>query len=613
MAWQNKFPFFHTPWWRGIGLTGLGCCVGALSLLAAAYSYGKLTGWAVFASYFMHPLVAAVNLLVPIGLLWLVYSLTDRAWLGYLISFLPTIGLTVVNYYKIRLRGDPLLAGDLRLASEAGGIVGNYTLELTWIIWLILFCFLLGLAGSIFLFPRPHHRWRTRLLAAGAWLLALAVSVPAIYLNPTIYDKTANTRFINPWSDVEVFVSKGCVYPFLYSMRDMFPTPPADYDKQAAQKQLESYPDADIPEDRAVNVVGIMLEAFCDLTDFSALADHPAVSEVYAPWHQLEQQSVSGNLLTNIFAGGTVDSEWGFLSGYTTHGEFRKNTDSYVWYFREQGYDTIFHHAGYGWFYNRQNVNQYLGFNRSWFTENHYGSLVSPEQALYDSDHILFQEILSDLRDRFSEGKSSFSFSVTYQNHGPYATDCNMGKAYLTPEADGLPEESCYIFNNYLHNISSTLSALTTLTQELEAQKEPVVLVLFGDHKPWGGNGNTAYNALGADFSLNDLDSFRQYYSTPYLIWANSAARTQLGGTWTGDGGEFSPCFLMNKVFELCSWDGPGAMQMANEMKALTPLVHQQGLYLSNGALTDTLPDEQAQALSELLCAQYYREQEVVK
>lgn len=57
----------------------------------------------------------------------------------------------------------------------------------------------------------------------------------------------------------------------------------------------------------------------------------------YEPWHQLEEQSVTGNLLTNIFAGGTVDSEWGFLTGYTTHDDFRKPTDSYVWYFRSPG------------------------------------------------------------------------------------------------------------------------------------------------------------------------------------------------------------------------------------------------------------------------------------
>ena len=166
--------------------------------------------------------------------------------------------------------------------------------------------------------------------------------------------------------------------PFLYSVQDMFPTPPEDYDPEEAASLLARYPDQDIPADRRVNVVGVMLEAFCDLTDFPALAEQPAVQAVYAPLHDLEEQSVSGDLLTNIFAGGTVDSEWGFLTGYTQHEDFRKPTDSYVWYFREQGYHTLFHHPGYSWFYNRQNVNEYLGFEESWFTENYYGGAGGP-------------------------------------------------------------------------------------------------------------------------------------------------------------------------------------------------------------------------------------------
>ena len=75
----------------------------------------------------------------------------------------------------------------------------------------------------------------------------------------------------------------GCLYPFLYSVQDMFPTPPEDYDPEEAASLLARYPDQDIPADRRVNVVGVMLEAFCDLTDFPALAEQPAVQAVSCP------------------------------------------------------------------------------------------------------------------------------------------------------------------------------------------------------------------------------------------------------------------------------------------------------------------------------------------
>ncbi|MFQ9771877.1 MAG: hypothetical protein ACLRX4_10290 [Oscillospiraceae bacterium] len=124
--------------------------------------------------------------------------------------------------------------------------------------------------------------------------------------------------------------------------------------------------------------MGVMLEAFCDLTDFDALAGFDTVQEVYAPWHALEEQSLSGRLLTNIFAGGTVDTEWGFLTGASEHDEYRGATGSYVRYFTAQGYAAHYAHPGYSWFYDRERVNDYLGFDRSVFTENGFGELVDP-------------------------------------------------------------------------------------------------------------------------------------------------------------------------------------------------------------------------------------------
>ena len=199
--------------WMIFGITGMGCCVGLVSLLAAAFSYGKLNGYAIFASYFMNPLIALLNLSVSVGLMWLFYFLTGRAWGGFLGSYLPTMGLTLVNYYKIRLRSDPLLAADLRLAAEAKGIMGGYTLDFTWVIGVTLLCFAAGLLGSILLLP---GRWRDRggrLFGLISAACLLAVAFWGQYTNPRTYAATANDRFINPWSDVEVYVSKGCLYP----------------------------------------------------------------------------------------------------------------------------------------------------------------------------------------------------------------------------------------------------------------------------------------------------------------------------------------------------------------------------------------------------------------
>jgi len=604
-------PSFARTLWLTITLTALGCCIGGLGLFFAATAYLRLASRTLLLSYLANPMILFLNLLPAVLLIWFFYFLTRRPWAAFLLSFVPVVGISLVNYFKIRLRSDPVLAVDLRLAAEAGGIVGGYTLDITWLVWFAGFCLIAGLLFAILLIPKAPRGHRDRAFGALSCLALMAVAFVALFTNPQVYNtKTANNSFINPWSDVEVYASKGCVYPFLYSFRELFPTPPEGYDEAAAAALLAQYPDADIPEEQKVSVLSIMLEAFCDLTDFELLAQQEGVAQVYAPWHELEAQSVSGDLLTNIFAGGTVDSEWGFLTGYSQHADFHSPTDSYVWYLRKQGYQTFGSHPGFGWFYNRQNVNQHLGFEEYWFTENHYSDLVDPIAAQWHSDELLAGELLGQLKQRVEYGPC-FSFSVSYQNHGPYDSASTNGVEYLDPDRTGMPAETCNIFNNYLKGVSNTIGAMTALAQGLEEMEEPVVLVLFGDHKPWGGNGNSAYANAGANFDISTLDGFYDYYSAPYLIWANSAAKAALGRDFAGEGGDFSPCFLMTELFDQCGWDGPGFMQLSREVREITPLLHERDLYLQNGALTAVLDDPAHRFVRDFICAQHYRENEI--
>ena len=607
----------YRPWhqgWLAVGLTALGILLGVLTLSLSAGSYGELDPAALAEFYWDTPMLWYLNLLPAVLLIWLLYFLSGRCWLAYLLTALPLLGIGLVNYFKIQLRGDPLLAGDLALVSEAGDMAGKYALELSPLVEHTLLWAAAGLVLALLLLPRGVRRWKVRLFGLISTGAVAAVAYSSLYCNADLYDQTQpGEELVNPWSDTEVYVSHGTLYSFLYSVQDLFPAPPERYDAQQAQAILDAYEEADIPREEQVSVVGIMLEAFCDLTDFPVLGEQEGVQAVYQPWHQLEEESVSGNLLTNIFAGGTVDTEWGFLTGYSQHGKFRGETDSYVWYFDRQGYQTRGSHPGFGWFYNREDVNQYLGFQEYWFTENHYGELVDPVGAQWNSDHILMEEIVKDLQTQLGTGEGPvFSFSVSYQNHGPYEDGYTANEAYLDPEESGLPEESCNVFNNYLHGLNITISAVTALVEQLEEMEEPVVLVLFGDHKPWGGNGNSAYEGVGADFDLSTTQGLYDYYSTPYVIWANSAAKETLGRDFQGDGGDFSPCFLMNELFEQCGWTGPAFLQYAETVRQITPLVHDQGLYLDpEGQVTGWLPPEAEEALLEYQWVQYYREYSV--
>lgn len=581
---------------------------GFLSLRLAAFSYAALDGKALFHSYLCHPLITLLNLLPPLLLTALGYFLTRRAWAAYLFSAAPTLIFSLVNYYKIQLRGDPFLAADFRLVRTAGGILGHYTLDVSSVVVGSVAAAAAMLPLAVVLLPNGVRGKRTRLVGALVCLALSAILYPTAYLGLPVYEATANAEALeNSWSDVEDFVSRGFWFPFIRSIPTAFPSAPPGYNAKAAKELLARYPDADIPQEKKVDVVGVMLEAFSDLSDFPMLAQQESVREIYAPLHELEKTCISGDLLTNIFAGGTVDSEWGFLTGYSHHDVFRSDVDSYVRYFKSQGYETVYRHPGYGWFYNRRNINGYLGFDSSMFTEDGFGALVDPETAPYRSDEQLFDFLYRELRDRGENSAPLFSFSVSYQNHGPYGSETFDGAA-IPPGTSGWSAETCGILSHYLYGVSDTIAQIVRFTEELEALDRPVVLVLFGDHKPWLGNDKSGYQELGVNLDYTTEEGLYNHFSTPYLIWANSAAKQTLGNSFTGKGEDLSPCFLMTELFDLCSWEGPSFMGLAREVRMFTPLIHDRGLFFENGVLTDELSPVLREFYLRYRRAEFWRE-----
>ena len=107
MRWVHRI-------WVFFWLTVLGAGIGLLSLYLTAHSYASIDATALLQSYFKIPLLVAMNLLAPILLVYLGFFLFARPWAAYLLSALPFFTLALASYYKVQLRGDPVLATDLR-------------------------------------------------------------------------------------------------------------------------------------------------------------------------------------------------------------------------------------------------------------------------------------------------------------------------------------------------------------------------------------------------------------------------------------------------------------------------------------------------------------------
>lgn len=585
--------------WNGLLMLGAALVLGLLCLMLAPAQYG----WELFFDYLDHPALVALNLVPPAVLMALFYGLTGRAWLSYVLTALPVLGLAAGNAYKMFFRDDPVIAADLLLLGEAGNMAGKYQLFLFGKLCAALACAVLS-ALLLALLARGRPLGKFRAAAAGAALVCAAALVP-LYASDEVYQANANEEHINKWSVTQQYVSRGLLYPFLHSVKDAFPQPPRGYDQREAEQWLAGYEDGDIPEDKKVNIVGVMLEAF---TDFSRFGEIQFSQDVYAVYHALEEESYSGTLLANIFAGGTVNTERAFLTGVGAGNyDYRGEAASYVHYLKGQGYRATGSHPSYNWFYNRQNVNSYLGFDSYRFTEDYFGPVYGADPVL--NDEWFLPDLTQSVLDQLEEAGPLFSFSVSYQGHGPYSDyACWWGEPedfFTNPELD---QASRNILANYLGSVKDTQKYLAQMVDAFRASDEPIVLVVFGDHKPWLGNGNSVYHALGVNLDQDTPEGFYNYWSTRYLIWANGAAKAAIGHDLVGEGPDISPCFLMNVLFDQLGWTGDAYMQAVEPCLQALPVIHTHGARLTAaGELTTQLTEEQEELVRRFQCLGYYR------
>lgn len=541
-----------------------GVVCGLCSLFFAADTYNN----ALFFSYLQNPYILLLNMAPPVLLSIIFYLLCNRTTWSYLLTNLCIMVPTLVHYYKMAFRGDALIAEDLTLITESKKMLETYELFINK--WILAYIFVLTV-GTLMLWLLARGRFRKkapRLLSALALILACGALTP-LYTSDKIYsNQTANISLINQWSESQQYVSKGFVYPFLHSVKSAFHPAPDGYDEDEAAAVLAQYTEESIPADKRVNIVCVMLEAYCDFSRFEELT---FTEDIYEKYHELEAMGYSGTLITDIFAGDTRISEREFLTGmpYARLDNFVASSNSYVWYLRENGYTTEGSHPCYAWFYNRQNINKNLGFENYFFSENYYKEITGSD-ITYDAR--LFP-IMRDLYLSRNKEKPYFSFSITYQGHGPYESQTAYFETpYVQNNGASTADET--ILNNYLYSIKGTTEQLYSFANEMLATKEPLVLVFFGDHKPWMGNSGSVYSAYGINIDTSTAEGFENYYSTRYLILANDAAKELCDNDFSGEGETLSVSFLMNKVFELCGYKGDAYMQFARDIAKRTPVIH---------------------------------------
>jgi hypothetical protein len=571
-----------------ISLVLLGIMTGILSMMLGASVYGMGMFWGYFAS----PAVVLLNILPPVVLMLLMYFATSRASVAFAVPALALLALSCADYFKVQIRGEPLSPGDLAVIAEAGDVLSGFRLRFGGRMYLAAAFFSGGTVYALLLRHRPGGASRRVVGTAAAAAVGLALYA-GLYTSSAIYDNAAPPRESAAGTVNYAYISRGFLYPFIHHLKELFTVVPPGYSAARARGIEEMYDYDDIPPGKKVNVISIMLEAYCDLSEYGAIE---FTRDVYEKWHALQRESVHGHLITNIFGGGTKDTERLFLTGDLYIEPYDKPARSHLDYFKQQMYYIEGFHAGDGWYYERASVYPNLGFDNYYFLED----FANPTR--WDS---FFFPMIKSLYDKRDKTVPYFAHNLTYQNHGGYSDEQTGDEHLLNP--GGFTEPTFNILNNYLTGIYDTNERLWAFIETLRGDPAPVVVLLYGDHKPSLGDMDGAYSELGIDMRDWSADGFYNMYSTPYIIWANGAARSALGD-FTGDGGDFSPCFLMNRLFDLCGWAGDQYIKAMGELfRSVDVFSTATGFFREDGELVKKLSHGAERFFSDVRILDYYR------
>ena len=579
----------------GVGLVSL--LIGAGIRQSAPHPDAPLFGLPMFWSYFESPVTIILNLLPPVILIFLVYFISNRAWAAFLFPSLFIFALSAIHFFKMQIRGDPLVAADAAYIREAGTALDIGLLTMNWKIYLAAAALAAGAVFSAVVLRGRPGKARVRIIGGAAAALLSALLYSTVYTDTELYTEMTGGYRWTQFSASLNYSVKGFIYPFLHSIQDIrsdLNKPPEGFNPAEARAMLESYGSDDIPEEKKVNIIAIMLEAYSDFSVFGAI---DLKEDVYGPLHRLQSESVCGMLVSNVFGGGTIDTERLFLTGNTRLTNYNAPVNSYVRFLNDQGYHTEGFTAVAGWFYDRAAVNRNLGFSQHYFLEDYENS--SQEDSF-------FFDVVKDLYETRDRGRPYFSFNVSAQNHSPYPYWEMFGPEMF--EQGGLDTELYNSVSNYLTGIQDTTQRLERFIDSLRDDPEPVAVIVFGDHMPMFGSVVSTYYELGINFDRSTEEGFYNFYSTPYLIWANNAARAAVSNDFIGGGGSFSPGFLMGELFSQLAWDGEGYMKALNELKAYVDVINTpSGVFRENGVLTLKLSPQASAVLNRHRIIEFYR------
>jgi len=320
----------------------------------------------------------------------------------------------------------------------------------------------------------------------------------------------------------------GMMLGFILNMEYLKVPEPANYQEDAINQIIEATKATYSADPNfKPNIIFVMSEAFWDPT----LMKNVSFNQDPIPFfHSLQKSQTSGIMLSSVYGGGTANTEFEALTGFSTQ-FLPSDVIPYAQYvnrpiealptiLQRQGYATSAIHTYDNWFFNRNNVYNVLGFDK--FISKEFFN--SPEyKGQYIRDTELTQKILDEVKET---NKPDFIYAISMQNHGPYSSIENPQNTIKVSDSNLNPASQA-ILDNYSNTLSDVDQSLKQLIDGLKQIKQPTEVIFYGDHLPMLGDNYSVYKEAGFVKGDNSYQDYLNLQSVPFVTWNNFSTTKQ--------------------------------------------------------------------------------------
>ena len=461
--------------------------------------------------------VCGILIMSLILLLWL-NSLRRAAFITLCIFSTATI----IFYVVYTFRGEPMQLIDIFSLGTAMNAAKNYRFVPTrWITGNVV----IGMCIAAVLIHAPDKQFAFRLPAK---LLSRACALCVMIVLGFFYMRTSWNAGLGILTDlfapIKTYREYGTTVGFFCVAKYMRLLPPDGYSvaeveriaAESVSKRAASGEEEERGSDvRPVNILAIMNESWCD---YRLVGDLQTDKQVMPFYDELKENTIKGHTLVCIRGGGTAKSEYEFLTGnsvkrypgmvpYVSY--FRHDQYSIVTTLESQGYASMAMHPYKRSNWKRPTAYELLNFDQYLSIEDFDDSYERIRGFVSDRGN--YQKIIEVVEET---EEPLFLFDITMQNHGGYTKDNYPLKIHLTGDYQ---EDSV---ERFLTLERETDDALQYLIEYFEACDEPTLILVFGDHYPTLPEEFTE-SISGSKYEELSPGEQVNYFSTPFLIWAN--------------------------------------------------------------------------------------------